>query len=113
MNAAARSLSSSTWFRGNMKQIVMTKDGFLAMVLLAAVLISALFVVYVKNEQRQYFIQLQTTEQQAQQLDLEWNQLMLEQSALGTPIRVQRIAHDRLHMIVPKTEQMVITNVLG
>ena len=45
MNAAARSLSSGTWFRGNVKQTVMTKEGVLAFALLFAVLISALMVV--------------------------------------------------------------------
>lgn len=108
MNAAARSLSSCTWFRGNVKQIAMTKDGFLAIVLLIAVLISALVVVYVKNEQRVYFNELQTANQQAAQLDLEWNQLMLEQSAMGAPSRVQRIAHQQLHMVMPVPEKVVL-----
>ncbi len=108
MNAAARSLSSSTWFRGNMKQIVLTKEGFLAMVLLIAVLISALVVVYVKNEQRVYFSKLQATTQQTAQLELEWNQLMLEQSAMAAPARVQRIAHQHLHLIMPNPEKTIL-----
>lgn len=108
MNAAARTLSSSTWFRGNMKQMVMTKEGFLALALLIAVLVSALIVVYVKNEQRTYFSQWQSATQQAEQLELEWNQLMLEQSAMAAPARVQRIAHQRLHLIMPNPEKVVI-----
>lgn len=108
MNAAARSLSSCTWFRGNIKQIVMTKDGILAIALLVAVLVSALAVVYIKNEQRSYFSDLQMATQQAIQLDLEWNQLMLEQSAMAAPLRVQRIAQDRLDMITPQPEKVIL-----
>ncbi len=108
MNAAARTLSSSTWFRGNVKQTVMTKEGFFAMVLLLAVLISALVVVYVKNEQRVYFSQQQLAIQQTAQLELEWSQLLLEQSAMAAPARVQRIAHQRLHLVMPNPEKTVI-----
>lgn len=108
MNAAARTLSSGTWFRGNVKQIAMNKEGLFATILLVAVLLSALVVVYVKNEQRVAFSELQSATQQADQLDLEWNQLMLEQSALGAPARVQRIAHQHLHMIMPKPERIIL-----
>ena len=108
MNAAARSLSSGTWFRGNVKQIAMTKEGFLAMILLVAVLASALIVVYLKNEQRAYFSQYQMAKQEVAQLDLEWNQLMLEQSAMSAPVRVQNIAHDKLHLSMPKPEKVIL-----
>lgn len=107
MNAAARSLSSSTWFRGNAKQMAMTKEGVLAILLLLAVLISAIVVVYTKNEQRLYFNQLQVETQSTQQLNLEWNQLLLEKSAMGAPARVQQIAHDRLSMYLPSKENVM------
>ncbi len=108
MNAAARTLSSSTWFRGDIKQTVMTKEGMIAMILLIAVLISALMVVYVKNEQRVHFSQLQMAKQEVNQLDLEWNQLKLEQSSMSSPVRVQRIAHDQLHLSMSKPENVIL-----
>lgn len=108
MNAASRSLSSGTWFRGDMKQVVMTKEGIFSILLLIAVLISAVMVVYVKNEQRVYFSQLQAVKQKRVQLDLEWHQLMLEESAMAAPARVQRIAHDGLHMVIQKPDKVIL-----
>lgn len=111
MNAAARTLTSSTWFRGHVKQIAMTKEGVLAGLLLIAVLVSALSVVYIKNEQRAYFSELQSTTLRTAQLELEWNQLLLEQSALSAPARVQRIAHDQLDMRMPVPSKVILVHV--
>lgn len=108
MNAAARSLTAHTWFRGHVKQVVMTKEGVLVILLLIAVLMSALAVVYVKNEQRTYFSALQLEKQTTAQLDLEWHQLVLEQSAMSAPARVQRIAHQQLHMVLPVPEKIIL-----
>lgn len=108
MNAAARSLSSGTWFRGNVKQTVMTKEGVLAFALLFAVLISALMVVYTKNEHRVYFSQLEMAREEASQLELEKNQLMLEKSAMSSPVRIQNVARSKLQLAMPKSDQVIL-----
>jgi len=108
MNAAARSLSSGIWFRGNIRQMSVSRVSVLALMLLGLVLISALSVVYVKNVQRIYFNELQTLSQQSGNLEMEWNQLLLEESAVSSPARVQRIAQKNLNMVIPAQERVVL-----
>ena len=72
--------------------------------LMAAVLISALGVVYSTNSYRLTFSQLQQEEQQTHHLQLQWGQLLLEQASLATPARVQELATDKLEMIFPASK---------
>lgn len=106
MNAAARSMSSSTWFRGHVKQMAMSRSGWLILMLLTAVLFSALAVVYIKNEQRTYLSQWEIERQATRQLNLDWDKLMLERTALSAPARVQAIAQEKLNMHIPGSAEI-------
>jgi len=108
MNAAARVLAQGSIFRGEYRRITLTAELVLAIALSIAVLISAMAVVYVKNHERSLFSELQTEQQSAAQLQVEWGQLLLEQSTLVTPARVQAIAEQRLGMVVPGSKEVVI-----
>jgi cell division protein FtsL len=66
------------------------------------VLASALAVVWSKHEARSLFIELQGLAAQRDQLDIEWGQLKLEQSAWSTHGRVEQMARDELHMTIPQ-----------
>lgn len=79
-------------------------------VLAAAVMLSALAVVYTKHHSRQLFIELETYKAQRDALDIEWNRLLLEQATWATPTRVEMIARDRLQMMLPPPEQIVIVD---
>ncbi len=65
------------------------------------VLSSAIGVVYLKHLYRHFHTQLQDLRDQRDKLHIEWTQLLLEQSALASDMRVEQIARDELGMIFP------------
>lgn len=101
MNAAAKVINQSTLFNGHWADMHMTKSVYVLVLLLAAVLISALGVVYSTNCYRSTFSLVQQEEQQTNYLQLQWGQLLLEQASLATPARVQELAIDKLGMVFP------------
>ncbi len=78
----------------------------LVAVLWVAVLVSALGVVYGKQEARTRFNELQKLTDRRDDLDIEWGQLQLEQSTWATHGRVERVAHDELGMITPQPSDL-------
>ena len=108
MNAAAREINQSNFFSGQLSEMRLSKPLCLQICLLITVLISALAVVYVTNLHRLTFTQLQVVEQQSHELQLQWGQLLLEQASLATPARVQQLAEDKLHMMLPVNKQTII-----
>ncbi|KTC84171.1 cell division protein FtsL [Legionella brunensis] len=101
MNAAARAIHQSNLFSGHLSDMRLSKHLCFILSLLLAVLVSALAVVYVTNEHRISFSELQRLEQQSQQLQLQWGQLLLEQASLATPGRVEELAVEKLQMKLP------------
>jgi len=77
-------------------------------VLWVLVLVSALGVVYGKQEARNRFSELQKLTTTRDDLDIEWGQLQLEQSTWATHGRVERLAHDELHMVIPQASDLRI-----
>ena len=67
----------------------------LVVALLLACLVSALAVISVSHQTRQQYARLQELEREQQQLQTEWGQLLLEESAWSTPSRVERLAVER------------------
>ncbi|HKJ09869.1 MAG: cell division protein FtsL [Gammaproteobacteria bacterium] len=85
------------------------KGQTLAVVVLAVlVMVSALGVVYVKYESRKLFIQLQALQSRRDQMNVEWGRLQLEQSTWATHSRIERVARDRLGMVTPSPDSVVI-----
>jgi cell division protein FtsL len=74
--------------------------------LLVAVVICALSVVTSQHKARKLFIELQKEKEYAQQMEVEWGQLQLEQSTWATPARVEEIAGKQLQMQLPKNGQV-------
>ena len=72
------------------------------------VLMSAFGVVYTKHLTRQLFTQLQSLEQEAEALQIEWGQLLLEQGTWAADARIERIAKERLEMHVPEPDHIVV-----
>ena len=73
--------------------------------LLLAVVACALGVVTSQHRARNLFVELQKEKDQAQQMEVEWGQLQLEQSTWAMPARVEQIAARRLHMHLPRRGQ--------
>lgn len=76
--------------------------------LLALVVASAVAVVLHKHQSRRAFIELQRLEDQRDRLQVQWSRLRLEQGAWSTHGRVERLARERLDMVAPESEAVVI-----
>ena len=66
--------------------------------LLLAVLASALYLVRVQYESRRLTTELDRAKDLAQELQTEHDRLDLERRALGTPLRVEKLAREQLNM---------------
>ena len=73
-----------------------------------AVVISATGLVYSKHLQRKYFVQLQDVQEQGVQLETEWEQLLLEESAWSNQARIEQIANSKLGMHLVKHSDVVM-----
>lgn len=76
------------------------------LLLLAALIVCALGVVTSQHKARKLFVELQKEKDRAQQMEVEWGQLQLEQSTLAMPARVEKIAATKLQMQLPKSGQV-------
>ncbi|EGG99371.1 Cell division protein FtsL [gamma proteobacterium IMCC2047] len=76
--------------------------------LLCLLVMSAVAVVYVSHLNRHAFSDFQAALQERDSLDIEWGQLLLEQSALAQHARVEQIARARLAMRVPEAKDIVL-----
>ena len=73
-----------------------------------AVLASAAGAIYCEHRSRELFIQLESLNSQRDNLQIEWGQLQLEQSAWSTHAFVERVAGTRLHMAMPPPKEIEI-----
>lgn len=107
MNATAKALHQGTY-----QQVATTVLGtrfFLMTFLLIAVLASAIAIIYIKDENRQLTSHIQMLQNHRESMQVQYGQLLLEQSTLSTQSRIQRIAEQSLHMVLtnPNHEIMV------
>lgn len=75
--------------------------------LFSLVLASAILLVYSKHQSRKYFVELQQLKHQVDALNTEWSQLQLEQSAWSGHGRIERVARQRLSMVMPESDDVV------
>jgi cell division protein FtsL len=78
----------------------------LNVLLLILVIACALGVVTSQHKARKLFVELQKEKDRAQQMDVEWGQLQLEQSTLAMPARVEKLAGRQLRMKIPQPGQI-------
>lgn len=71
------------------------------MVLLLIVICCALGTVTSQHKARKLFQALEAEQERARQLDVEYDQLQLELSTWATHPRIEKIARERLKMVVP------------
>lgn len=70
----------------------------LNLVLLVAVLVSALYLVRTQYESRRLFVELEKTTALSRQLESDKERLQVEKRAQATPLRVEQISRERLQM---------------
>ena len=68
------------------------------LLLLVAVLMSALYLVRVQYESRRVFVELEKATAHARKIEVEGEALQAEKRAQATPLRLERLAKDRLQM---------------
>lgn len=78
------------------------------LLLLAGIAGTALGVVLTTFNSRHLLNQLQQLEQERNQLQVEWGQLLLEQSSLVAQGKMEETAINQLGMEVPAMEQVVV-----
>lgn len=71
-------------------------------------LVSALGVVYSAHTTRQMYGSLQTLQSNQDDLDSEYEKLLLEQSAWANYTRVEQLAREELKMIAPLAKDLVL-----
>jgi len=80
-----------------------------AVALLAVlVMASAIAVVEVKHQTRSLFLNLEKLQAERDRLNTEWSRLRLEQGALATHSRVERIAREDFQLEMPAGEDIVL-----
>jgi cell division protein FtsL len=69
---------------------------------------SAAGAIYCKHRAREMFIELEQLNARRDNLEIEWGQLQLEQSAWSTQAFVERVASTKLHMAMPPPKEIEI-----
>ncbi|PVV06431.1 MAG: cell division protein FtsL [gamma proteobacterium symbiont of Ctena orbiculata] len=80
----------------------------LFVLLMAAVLASAIAVVYSKYLSRKHFVVLQELQAEKERIGIQWGRLQLEESTLATHSEVEKRARDRLKMHLPQFDEVVV-----
>jgi cell division protein FtsL len=76
------------------------------LILLAAVLASALGVVWTRHESRVLFVILTTLQNQRDELNIEYGKLELEQATYAEPRRIDDQARQKLSMVNPRPQDI-------
>jgi cell division protein FtsL len=69
---------------------------------------SAAGAIYCKHRAREMFIELEQLNARRDNIEIEWGQLQLEQSAWSTQAFVERVASTKLHMAMPPPKEIEI-----
>ena len=82
----------------------------LAAVLLLAACVtgSGIWIVQTEHRSRQLFIRVEQLNREQDQLQIDWGRLQIEQSTWATHPRIESLARERLHLTVPRDEQLVV-----
>jgi len=75
--------------------------------LLLLIVLCALAVVTSQHRGRKLFQALEAEQEKVRQLDVEFGQLQIEMSTWATHPRVEKIARERLRMVVPAPQAVV------
>ena len=79
------------------------KSAYVQLMLLTALVFCAVMLVHVSHQSRRLFIELELEQDRAKQMEVEWSQLQLEQSALGKFARIEAMAKRDLNMVTVAT----------
>ena len=78
------------------------------LLLLTSVLVSGVAVIYTTFQNRYLLNELQQLKSQNNELQVQWGQLLIEQSTFSLESRIERKASDELAMEVPSISEIVM-----
>ena len=78
--------------------------------MLSLVLATGLAVVLTTHENRFAFNELQELKELANKLEVEWGQLLIEQSTFGVEGKIEQKAVEKLQMQVPELSKIVLVS---
>ncbi|KPP98289.1 cell division protein FtsL [Marinobacter sp. HL-58] len=81
--------------------------------LVVLLVVSSLGVVVSAHENRELFNSLSQLQEQRDNYQREWSQLLLEQSALSAHGRVEQLASERFDMVVPGKQDIVLVPLMA
>ena len=81
------------------------------LLLLAVLCACALSLVSSVHESRSLFVALEREQARTRAYEVEYGQLQLEQSTWSMPARVEKVAREQLHMLVPPTGRVEVVEV--
>jgi cell division protein FtsL len=79
------------------------------LLLVTAVIASAIGVVYARHESRRHFVELNRLTNERDNLNFEFGRLQLEQATWAENNRIEQIARGRLGMVSPGATEMIVT----
>jgi cell division protein FtsL len=78
--------------------------------LLVLAVVCALSVVTSQHKARRLFQALESEQERADQLDIEFDQLQIELSTWATSPRIEKIAHEKLKMRTPEPAKVIVVS---
>lgn len=84
--------------------------GLVVLGLWLAVLGSAAGAIYSKHRARELFVELEQLNTRRDNLEIEWGQLQLEQSAYSMQAVVENVASSKLHMAMPRPREIKLVS---
>lgn len=89
------------------------KRVLISLALVMLLIVSSLGVVVSSHENRELFNTLSQLQQERDNYQREWSQLLLEQSALSAHGRVEQLAAERFDMVVPGKQDIVLVPLMA
>jgi cell division protein FtsL len=83
-------------------------DFFIAAALVAVIVSSALSVSFVSQKNRHLFTQLELLRKDSAELHSRWTRLLLERSTLGSNVRIENVARNKLQLKPARPQDTVI-----
>jgi cell division protein FtsL len=80
--------------------------GVALVILLLAMLVSAIGVVWTRHESRVLFVELTRLQNQRDELNIEYGRLELEQATWAEPRRIDQEARSKLGMVTPRPQDI-------
>ncbi len=76
------------------------------LLLVLAVMASAIASIYAKHESRKLFTELQALSADRDRMEVEWGKLQIEQSTWSTHGRVEQMAREQMKMLLPPPDDV-------